>query len=359
MARKYKQRADGRYSTQLSTGRYTDDGKPIRITLYASSSRELERLVSEKKYEISRGLVSKSSNALFGAYAEEWFSLTKANSAPSTRSMYRTMLANHLGPLADMKIKDITRNDIQRQINTIAQHPRTCKMLRMTINQILESALDEGLILRNVCKKIDMPVYRAKEKRTLTDYEKKAIRCADFTLKERAYVYLMYGCGLRPEEVRALRRSDFDFSTNEVSINKVIAFDGNNAMLAERTKTFAGIRTLPMPDITIKAVKEYLTILEDRDFLFALDDNGKYYTKAAYRAAWNRILKKIYKGTPGEQLTEYIFRHNYCTEVYYSGISIKECQRLMGHSNYAMIVKVYAHLDAKKEQSGARIREIF
>lgn len=359
MAKKYKQRADGRYSTQVSTGRYTDNGKPIRITLYASSSRELERLVSEKKYEISQGILSKNGNVLFGRYAEEWFSINKASKAPSTRSMYNTMISRHLGPLAGMKIRDITRFDVQKQINTLAQYPRTCNQLRMTIHQILEAAVDDGLIGRNVCTKIELPTYKAKEKRALSDQEKKSIRTADFTFKERAYVYLLYGCGLRPEEVRALRKEDFNFDTNEVSINKVIAFDGNKALLAERTKTFAGIRTLPLPDVTAKAVLDYLEILEDTDFLFALDNDGGFKTKAAYYADWIRIVKKINKGNKGEQLTEYIFRHNYCTELYYAGISIKECVRLMGHSNYSMIMKVYAHLDAKKEQSASKIREIF
>ena len=46
---KYKPRPDGRYFTQISTGKYTDEGKPIRIPLYAKSSKELEKLVADTK----------------------------------------------------------------------------------------------------------------------------------------------------------------------------------------------------------------------------------------------------------------------------------------------------------------------
>lgn len=48
-------------------------------------------------------------------------------------------------------------------------------------------------------------------------------------------------------------------------------------------------------------------------------------------------------------LTAHIFRHNYCTMLYYSGISQKKAVDLMGHSDLKMIMEVYAHLDEQKE----------
>lgn len=57
-------------------------------------------------------------------------------------------------------------------------------------------------------------------------------------------------------------------------------------------------------------------------------------------------------------LTPYVFRHNYCTELYYSDISLKEAQRLMGHSDYNMIMKVYSHLDEKKENTKNKLERL-
>nr|DAF69098.1 MAG TPA: Integrase [Bacteriophage sp.] len=353
---KYKQRADGRYSAQISTGRFNEKGKPIKITLYADTSKKLEKMVAEKKYELSHGMLSRDTSVTFGEYAKKWVDVAKANKTPSTQRMYKGVIKNHIGYLENIKLKDLTRSDIQMQINKISKYPKTCKILRMTIYQILDCAIDDGLIYKNVCKKIDLPVHIVKEKRALTEREKEAIKKADFTAREKAYLYLLYGCGLRPEEVRALTRMDFDFERNEVNINKVVAFDGNNPYPCDRTKTYSGLRTIPMPDETVKAVKNYLDILEGL-LLFA-DENQKYKTKSSYLADWERIAKKINGDNKIERLTEYIFRHNYCTQLYYSGISIKECQRLMGHSDYSMIMKVYAHLDTKKENTHNKIRNI-
>lgn len=47
---KYKPRSDGRYYTHVSTGKYDENGRPIRISLYAKSSKELEEKVAEARY---------------------------------------------------------------------------------------------------------------------------------------------------------------------------------------------------------------------------------------------------------------------------------------------------------------------
>lgn len=355
---KYKQRADGRYAAQINTGVKNENGRPVKITLYADTSKKLEKLVAEKKYELEHGMMSRNDTETFGAYAKKWVSVSKANKMPSTRRMYENIIKNHIWYLENLKLKDITRSDIQMQINKTSDRPKTCKLIRMTVYQILDCAIDDGLIYKNVCKKIDLPYHKSKEKRPLYDDEKKLIEKADFTVKEKAYVYILYGCGLRPEEARALTRQDFNFVTNEISINKTVAFDGNNPYPIDRTKTYSGERTVPMPDATVEAVKGYLRILDDKLLLFALDENGNYKTKSAYTADWDRIAKKIISKNRTDKLTEYIFRHNYCTELYYSDVSIKECQRLMGHKDYKMIMDVYSHLDSKRENTHEKIKNI-
>ena len=75
---------------------------------------------------------------------------------------------------------------------------------------------------------------------------------------------------------------------------------------------------------------------------------------------WNRIIKKMNNAVTTDKekligvqkisgLTAHIFRHNYCTMLYYSGITPKKAVDLMGHSDVKMIMEVYAHLDEEKE----------
>lgn len=74
---------------------------------------------------------------------------------------------------------------------------------------------------------------------------------------------------------------------------------------------------------------------------------------------WGRIIKKMNASVTSDKeksigaepitsLTAHIFRHNYCTMLYYSCISQNEAVELMGHTDIKMIMKVYAHLNEKK-----------
>lgn len=363
---KYKPRQDGRYFTQISTGKYADDGKPIRIPLYAKSSKELEKLVADTKYEIEHGSFAHDKGITFGEYAKKWLEIYKATKSDNTKSMYNNILKNHIDYLEHKKLKEITKSDIQMQINKSSHYPRTCQQMRMTFSQIFESAIGDSLIIKNPCHKIELPKRMKKEKRALTDIEKKALKIADFNEMEKAFIYTLYGCGLRPAELYALTRKDINIKDSEININKALSFNGVTPKV-KYPKTDNGIRVVQAPNFVIKALKDWMNI--NHNLILFCDENGEYRSRSGYYNVFNEIVRKmknsVEKKEDGnihevkiEGLSQYIFRHNYCTELYYSGISLKEAQRLMGHSDYSMIMSVYTHLDKEKENTKDKISKI-
>lgn len=345
----YKKRKDGRYCTSLRTGKYTDDGKPIRVTLYAKTIKELEAKVAEVRYQMGKGVVLSQKDITFGRYAKMWLSVAKANRGLRTQEMYQRICEKHLNLLDEVYLKDITKSLIQEQINAKSEHPRLCEQIKLTISQILESAVDDGLILKNPCKNIELPRKKPSDKRALLPEEKAAIKSAVLLPREKAMLYILYGCGLRPAEAWALTKGDIDLEKREISVNKSITFIDNIPFVVN-PKTNSGFRTVQAPRCTIEALEEYLKDLET-DKLFGSD---KYYNRTTYYKMFNRIKDKI--GCPN--ISPYTLRHNYCSELYYSGVSLKEAQRLMGHSGHEMIMKVYAHLDATREDTQNKIDSI-
>lgn len=353
---KYTKRSDGRYYTKIMTGKYKDNGKPIFKYIYAKTSRELEKKVNEAKYEIEHGMYANDKGMLFGEYAWKWLEVSKATKEINTIEMYRRIIKLHMDRLYYRKIKDITRSDIQMQINQCIDMPRTCELLKITIDQVMESAIADGLIIRNPCINISLPKYKAKEKRALTHVEKEAIKNTLLTKRERAFISILYGCGLRPQEMYALTRNDIDFGNSVIVINKALAFNGQEPIVKE-TKT-GNSRIVQTSQNTLKCIKSYLSTINTIN-LFCYE-NGEYMKRGAYYREFNKIVKKLETsaGMKFEGLTQYTFRHNYCTELYYSGISLKEAARLMGHSDFNMIMKVYAHLDELKEGTAAKIENL-
>ena len=229
--------------------------------------------------------------------------------------------------------------------------------MRMTLRQIFNQAIEDQIVSKNPAASLEVPRRVAKEKRALTVEEKAAVREADLTPYERAFLMILYGCGVRPGELYALTWEDVDFKKSRIRINKAIAFENNNKPVLSYPKTNKSIRFVEAPQTVIKALKEYRgTSIAPK--LFG-SRSGDYKGMTAYLKDWGRIKKKL-EAVLGHEtdLTMYCFRHNYASSLYYAGISLKEAQRLMGHQSYKMIMDVYAHLDAEKEDTAAKLNAI-
>lgn len=354
---KYKKRPDGRYATTVMAG-YKPNGKPNNIFLSAKTEKELKEKILEVKMKLKQGAVVKSPNTLLKDYADNWFETYKASVGINTKAMYKNAL-NYIKPeLGPLPLDKIRRSDVQKLINDHQEHPRTCEIIKLTLVQILNSAIDDKLITENAAQKTSVPKRHKSERRALTDLEKEAIKKADFTPRERAYVTLIYFFGLRKGETLALTKADIDFKRKTLTVNKSLVIDVNKTIVKEGAKSDAGNRTIPIPKSALSFLRDYLKSL-DTFYLFP-GQNADTMSESQYKRMWKHIVEKMnYAVTtekerqigaePIHNLTAHMFRHNYCTMLYYSGISHKKAVELMGHSDMKMIMEVYAHLDDKKE----------
>lgn len=355
---RYKKRKDGRYATTVMVG-YKPDGRPNNIFLSAKTEKALRDKITELKIKAKTGELIKESDTLLSDYTDSWLTTYKASAGINTRAMYDNIVSKHIKPeLGHLPLNKIVRSDIQKLINDNQEHPRTCEQIKMTINQILNCAVDDKLISENVAKKVILPKHPKAEKRALTELEKKAIKKADFPLREKAFVMLLFYFGLRRGEALALSKSDIDLKNKVLSVNKTVIFDKNNPVIKAGAKSDAGNRTIPIPAHATSFLRSFLKSV-DTFYLFP----GKSFetlSKSQYVKMWERIVSKMNDAVTSDKeksinaqpitgLTAHIFRHNYCTMLYYSGISQKKAVELMGHSDIKMIMEVYAHLDEKKE----------
>ena len=359
MAQKYKKRKDGRYYTSIPSGKYDEKGKPILIHLYATTSGKLEEKVFETKLKLKQGDVLVPDKISVSDYADRWFKLYKSNRSLYTQALYRKTIKAHIKPcIGDILMCKLVKSDVQGMINSLSDRPSTAHIVKLTMKQICETAIEDDILKKNVCNKLEMPLYKAPEKRALTDYEKKAIFKVELSAQDRCLLYLLYGCGLRREEVFALQKESFDMKNRLVKISQTVVFDGNNPILKHSAKSKSGIRNVPIPKDLADTIISYVNSLSDGDFLFS-HNNGMVTMSSAW-VRWERIVRALQKvsNEPIKGLTMHIFRHNYATMLYYSGISIKKAADLLGHSDINMIMKVYAHLDENQENTVEKLDSV-
>lgn len=348
MSKKYTKQADGRYRTTLMLG-YKPDGKPIKKYISGQTIRELEEKLLEAKNDLNNGIMI-SDTTPFGSYARRWLEVYKANKGIQTYNMYQSTI-KHLNSLDLIPVKKITRSNIQELINGNSEHPRTCEVMLLTLKQIFKSAVEDGLILKTPCTGIELPRHIRNERRALTDEEKNKLRSAVLLPQERILLLLLYGTGCRPAEAYALTRQDIDFKKGIISINKSVQYDGNSLSSVSAPKTNASIRSVIVSESILRGLKHLIDKIPTENILGG--NTGQIMNKTKYQTMFRHILLKA--GLKGSGITQYTFRHNFVTECYYAGISLKECQRQMGHKDYKMILEVYSHLDEEKENTRSKL----
>ena len=350
----YTKRADGRYSTKVRL----PDGK--NKYLYGKTQTELKQKVAKLQAEINTGTYADDKGYTVKEWAVKWFETYKADRSFNRRKGISTVINTHLKPIENMRLKEVKRTDIHILLNALADRPSAQKNAFYTIKEMFETAVDDDLIYKNPCKGIKLPRMEKPETRGLTKEEREVIPTIDFTTREKAYVYLSWYTGMRPEEIRGLMKSDIDLQNRVIKVNKAVVFTEKDRPQIKEPKTAAGVREIDILDPLLPVLSDFLKEVDS--FLFA-DKNGNLLTKKRYWTFWKKIKAKVNTALGGNDKIQatniypYVFRHEYATILYYSGIDLKEAVRLMGHTDIKMILNVYAELDKKRSNSSEKLNQ--
>ena len=88
-----------------------------------------------------------------------------------------------------------------------------------------------------------------------------------------------------------------------------------------------------------KSYMHYLNICAGgRDKVRTKNENGKVCFIPAVQAM--------------EPFTAHQLRHSYATMLYDADVDVKTAQKLLGHADFSVTMKIYSHLSAEKESAG-------
>lgn len=349
---KYVRQKDGYFQTKVWDGTYTDTGKKHYITLRSKkSSKDLEAKVNELNNKVKQRQFIRKSDVTFYEYAQAWKLAYKSNLELNTQNMYTNIIEKHLVAIS-CNISEVNRAHYITLINE-TEGDRTKQQIAMVFKQVVKSAIRDRLLPADAFDEIFLDTvkikYKSTKKRALEEHEKKALAAAVLDPMDKAFVYILYGCGLRRGEAIALTRFDISLDRREITVNKAVAFDVNNPIVKDTKNTVH--RVVPIPDSVFPVIRDYVKSM-GTTYLFHMKD-GRIITKSSLDKMWKRIIRKMNEVStiPIEGLTPHIFRHNYCANLCYQmpNISICKIAELLGDSQ-KMVVEVYNHEVSAKEK---------
>lgn len=165
--------------------------------------------------------------------------------------------------------------------------------------------------------------------------------------------------GLRRGELTALSWSDVDLTAKTITVNKSYSY---KAKSLKSTKTAAGTRIVPIPDV----LADYLRELPKTSMLVFPNKDGSYMSDTSWQKLWDsymRVLNRKYGNFIGsadkrkalpmviDTFTPHCLRHTYATMLYDAGVDVLTAKEFLGHSDIKTTLSIYTHLSAEKSKT--------
>ena len=264
--------------------------------------------------------------------------------------------------IADKRIEEITSEEIQDFLNSkkYLSNSSIDKIFEQ-FKQAFNYASNRGYITRNPMINVIKPKSLKKNKkvRALTVEEQQKFtnwlinrNPIDFPYKN-AFLIQMYS-GLRIGETLALTYNDIDLKNKRIHINKTLTKNKENkTIMGNSTKTYAGIREVPVPNSLYPHLVEQMRISKEfknnpEKLLFKSDKSNYIETQDV-----NRALKLVLKYNWGiNDITTHNLRHTYGTRCIEAGMQPVVLQRLLGHTDISTTLNTYTDVlnEFKKEE---------
>jgi integrase len=302
-------RSDGsvRYQARVDIGRLAGGRRGQQKRTFVTRREAREWLASIVKNRADGTLVQPTSLTVSQAL-DEWLQ-GKRDLRPSTRRCYVDALKPvHLN-LGQRPIQSLSKSDLDRLVVLLLEtggprgqgrSPRTVTLMLNVLQQALDDAFRQGLLVRNVAALVQRPRARRTEIATWTADEVR--RFAQLAAGERIYVaWLLTLMGLRRGEVLGLRWREVSLEppVPQLRIRQTrVIVAGKNAVVSD-PKTSRGRRTLPLDPQVVAAFDEYRERRESEEGLLGrsvdpsdhvvVDELGKPYAPDRYSDMFQRL----------------------------------------------------------------------
>jgi integrase len=326
--------------------------------------------------EVRTGFIereSKSANdVLFSEYLFGWLDMMKNSVEVTTHAGYSIAIKNCIAPYFEEKkimLKDLTPKDIQDyyqyELNDKKLSANTVIHRHANIRKALQHAYKIGLIDYNPADRVERP---KKVKFVGAIYNKSELETLFKAAKNDAIEFaVILGAfyGLRRSEVVGLKWGAIDWDRKTLTIKHIVtevSTTGRRIIVEkDRTKTKSSYRTLPLVEPFGKLLLKMKTEQEENrrvcgkaycldylDYIY-VDKTGvrfkpNYITQHFEIVLINKSLKKI---------RFHDLRHSCASLLYANGVSLKEIQEWLGHSDIATTSNIYTHLDFSSKVASA------
>jgi integrase len=356
-------RADGRYYCRLF---YTDDtGRKRMKDLYGKTRKEVVTKRREAQRLIEDHQPLRQSSMTVSAWTRIWLdTMLKASSRKATTNeTYDGYARAHLleGTLADVRLDQLGPSHVEAWLAGMTAHrmktdgkpaavsSSTKRQALIVLRLVLDAAMREELIRRNVARIVDRPRV---ERQDALHYDSDEIRRLIEASKDHRlgdFLIVAAYTGMRKGELLGLRWQDVDMTAGSIRVTGTLARVGGKLTRVD-PKTDKGRRTVPLTDEAVAALRSTKR-RQARERLAAGEawtDSGLVFTTEAGTPVDPRNALRWFKivcSTAGVRVGKiHEMRHAAASVLLANGVPMPIVSDIMGHSSITVTVDMYGHM---------------
>ena len=350
-----RKRKDGRWEGRYTAGCDPTTGKPIHKSVLAKTQSEAKEKLKQAIAEAEKLDMSRVKSYTLGAWIKLWYEVyAEPRLREKTKDYYLNYIDNHIVPeLGGTPLEKLTTIQIQKFYNDLQKSgriqrythiklkdkglsTRVVRGIHTLLNNCLEQAVAERLILTNPAKGCRLPKLEKREMKILPE-DKIGPYLAEAERRGLlAAFYLELTTGLRRGELLALLWTDLDVENMTISVSKQVNRI-NGELVVSQPKTPNSIRKLAIPQRAVELLVEEHAKHPHSPHLFVSPKAGTMFDPDSFRHTHEKILKAI----GAEHIRFHDLRHPY----------VKHTTKIF--SLRLMDFQAQAYPDARRKTRGA------
>ena len=350
-----RKRKDGRWEGRYTAGNDPTTGKPIHKSVLAKTQSEAKEKLKQAIAEAEKLDMSRAKSYTLGAWIKLWYEVyAEPRLREKTKHYYLNYIDNHIIPeLGNTPLEKLTTIQIQKFYNDLQKSgriqrythiklkdkglsTRVVRGIHTLLNNCLEQAVAERLLLTNPAKGCRLPKLEKREIKILPE-DKIGPYLAEAERRGLlAAFYLELTTGLRRGELLALLWTDLDVENMTISVSKQVNRI-NGELVVSQPKTPNSVRKLAIPQRAVELLVEEHAKHPHSPYLFVSPKTGTMFDPDSFRHTHEKILKAI----GAEHIRFHDLRHPY----------VKHTTKIF--SLRLMDFQAQAYPDARRKTRGA------
>lgn len=217
-----RKRKDGTWEARVTVG-ILANGKQQRKSLYGKTRQEVSAKMTDLLNNLQKGLITNPTEMTLDEWMDYYMlEYKKRYVKPTTYINYSVKVNNHIKPaIGHYKLKALRQDIIQKFVNSLSDKglsPSTVEDIYKLLHNAIETAVDDGLIVRNITNKVKLPKKSKPEIKVLTQEQQNAfVEQAKNTYMGCIYIFDLC-TGMRLGELLGLKWEDIDFKENQLHV---------------------------------------------------------------------------------------------------------------------------------------------